>query len=204
MDIEQSTLIWIARIVFCLLNAFIALGVWSFMRRERVIILPAPKPYQPPQHIPLPEKNIVVNVMAKPGRIFNNQKIFEEMQKLGFRYGDNHVFEYYVEGTNYVAFSVINIRPPYIFSQDPYEMPPTNGLVAVMQLPVADGDDQVNYFHLLLSVVDKLRANLEGELCDAHRHPLSNQQLYQMQKEIDAFELEYINALQHVYQRRND
>lgn len=204
MDIDQSTLIWIARIVFAILSVLIGYGVWRFMRRERFVYIPARKAYQPPTHIQLPEKNVSLNVMAKPGRVYDNMQLFKVMHELGFHYSDNQVFEYFIPNTKYIGFSIIDVRQPHFFPKNPQEMRPTNGLIAIMQLPVADGDHQVEYFHLLLSVLDELRANLEAELCDNKRRPLKNQQLFAMQKEIEQFEQSYTNKIQHDYQRRND
>lgn len=204
MDIEQSTLIWIARIVFAVLTAVFGFITWRFMRRERTVFLPARKAYQPPSHLTLPEKHISINVMARPGRVFDNMQIFKVMHELGFHYSENRVFEYFVPDSKYIAFSIIDIRKPHYFPEDPQAMRSTNGLVAIMQLPIADGDGQVNYFHLLLSVLDELRTNLDAELCDRRRNPLKSQHLYAMQKEIELFEQSYTSKIQHDYQTHND
>lgn len=203
MDIEQITLIWIARVVFAVIAALIGYGVWRFMRRERVTIIPARQTYQPPTHIELPEKIIALSIMAKPGRVFDTMRLFKVMHELGFHYADNEVFEYFVPDSKDIAFSIINIRSPYKFNQNPQAMHPTNGLMAVMQLPVADGDHQVEYFHLLLSVLDELRTNLDADLCDTNRNPLKNQSLYEMQKDIELFEQSYTAKIQHDYQHRD-
>ncbi|PID64495.1 MAG: hypothetical protein CR963_00525 [Gammaproteobacteria bacterium] len=203
MDIEQTTLIWIARVVFTVIAALIGYGVWRFMRRERVVIVPARKAYQPPTHIELPEKTIALAIMAKPGRVFDTLRLFKVMHELGFHYAENQVFEYFAPDSKYIAFSIINSRSPYKFSQNPQQMHPTNGLMAVMQLPVADGDHQVEYFHLLLSVLDELRTNLDAELCDVNRNPLKNHNLYEIQKDIELFEQTYTATLQHDYHTRS-
>ncbi|PIE40582.1 MAG: hypothetical protein CSA51_00045 [Gammaproteobacteria bacterium] len=203
MDIEQTTLIWIARVVFTVIAALIGYGVWRFMRRERVVIVPARKAYQPPTHIELPEKTIALAIMAKPGRVFDTLRLFKVMHELGFHYAENQIFEYIIDDSKDIAFSIINSRSPYKFSQNPQQMHPTNGLMAVMQLPVADGDHQVEYFHLLLSVLDELRTNLDAELCDVNRNPLKNHNLYEIQKDIELFEQTYTATLQHDYHTRN-
>lgn len=200
MDIEQSTLIWIARVVFLIIATLIGYGVWRFMRRERFVVVPARQAYQPPTHIELPEKTVALTIMAKPGRVFDTLRLFKVMHELGFHYADNQVFEYLVPDSKYIAFSIINSRSPYQFSQNPQHMRPTNGLMAIMQLPISDGDNQVDYFHLLLSVLDELRTNLDAELCDANRNPLKNHKLYDMQKDIELFEQSYTNTIQHDYQ----
>lgn len=202
MDIEQSTLIWITRVVFAVICALVGYGVWRFMRRRRVVFVPARKAYRPP-NIDLPEKNIALTIVAHPGRVFETTRLFKVMHELGFQYASNQVFEYLVPDTNHIAFSVINIRSPYKFSPNPREMHPTNGLVAVMQLPIADGDHQVDYFHLMLSVLDELRTNLNAELCDSNRIRLQNRQLYEMQKDIEKFELSYTTKIQNDYQHRH-
>ncbi|PID64923.1 MAG: hypothetical protein CR977_02755 [Gammaproteobacteria bacterium] len=202
MDIEQTTLIWIARVVFTVIAALIGYGVWRFMRRERVVIVPARKAYQPPTHIELPEKTIALAIMAKPGRVFDTLRLFKVMHELGFHYAENQIFEYVIGDSKDIAFSIINSRSPYTFSQNPQQMHPTNGLMAVMQLPVADGDNQVEYFHLLLSVLDELRTNLDAELCDVNRNPLKNHNLYDIQKDIELFEQTYTATLQHDYHTR--
>lgn len=201
MDIEQSTLIWIARLVFVAIALLLSLGIWHIMRRERWIAVPTQPDYQPPKHIKLPEKNIGLTVMAKPGRVLDNLKLFKVMHELGFQFADNCIFEYLVPDSKHIAFSVINIRPPNTFVPNPEEMPPTNGLIAIMQLPVADGDNQTEYFHLLLSVLDELRTNLDAELCDVNRQLMKNKTLYQMQKEVESFEQSYAALIQNDYQR---
>lgn len=199
MDIEQSTLIWIARIVFLALAAAISFGVWRFMRRERSILVQGHTPYTPPEHLALPEKNIALMIMAKPGRVFDTHRIFKVMHELGFVYGEQQVFDYYAPDSDVLVFSVANYRKPYRFSQNPQEMHPTNGLMAIMQLPIGDGDQQVGYFHLLLSVLDELRTNLDAELCNVNRRLLQNSQLYELQKDIETFEQSYAAMIQNDY-----
>lgn len=203
MDIEQSTLIWITRLVFFAITFLMAVGVWHFMRRERLITLPPQPEYQPPKHINLPEKDIVLSVMAKPGRILNNLKLLKAMHELGFHFAENHVFEYLLPNSEDVAFSVINIRPPHTFHADPEKLQPTNGLVAIMQLPVADGDNQVQYFHLLLSVLSDLCSSLDADLCDIHKNLMINRKLYEIQKDIETFEQSYTALIQNDYQRNH-
>lgn len=201
VDIEQSTLIWIARIVFFAIAVAIALGVWRFMRRERAVVVPGPVPYTPPKHLSLPEKTIVLAVMAKPGRIFDMLRVFKVLHELGFKYSEQRLFDYYAPDSEQLVFSVANHRKPYQFKKNPQEMPPTNGLMAVMQLPIGDGDQQTKYFHLLLSILDELRTNLDAQLCSASRQPLQNSQLYQLQKDIETFEQNYATMIQNDYQR---
>ncbi len=200
MDIEQSTLIWIARIIFAGIFTFIGYSVWRFMRRERVISVTEHPTYQPPADTELPKEDVILTVIAKPGRFFDHARLFQVMQDLGFHYSEDHVFEYLVPDSDYIAFTVINIRAPYVFSTDPKQMSPTNGLVAIMQLPVADGDHQVDYFHLLLSVLDELHTLLDAELCDYNQKLLNNHQLYDMQRHVEYFEQNYNNTIQYDYQ----
>lgn len=203
MDIDQSTLIWIARVVFFIIALLAGYGTWLFMRRERFVSMPQRPAYEPPQHIELPEKTIALTVMAKPGRVFDNLHLFKVMHELGFNYSEHQIFEYFVPNSKHIAFSIINIRRPSTFDQNPQTMRPTNGLMAVMQLPIADGDQQTEYFHLLLSVLDELRTNLDALLCDSKRHPLKNSKLYAMQKDIEAFEHSYAALIQNDYQNNN-
>lgn len=181
----------------------LSLGVWHFIRRERFVLVAEQPEYVPPKHIQLPEKNIALSVMAKPGRVFDNHRLFQAMHKLGFQFADNLVFEYFVPGTNYIAFSVINMRKPHTFMVSPEHMPPTNGVIAIMQLPIADGDQQSEYFHLLLSVLDDLRSELDAELCDLNRNLVNNNKLYELQKEVESFEQSYLTLIQNDYQQTN-
>lgn len=203
MDIEASTLIWIVRLAFLAIALLITVGVWHFMRRERLItVAPVPE-YHPPKHIDLPEKNIALAVMAKPGRVFDNLKLFKAMHELGFHFAENNVFEYLLPNGHDIAFSIINMRSPNTFNPNPEQMSPTNGLAAIMQLPIGDGDNQSQYFHLLLSVIDELRANLDADLCDINRNLMKNKKLYEMQKDVERFEQSYAALIQNDYQRNN-
>ena len=202
MDIDLSTLIWIVRLVFLTIAILATISVWNLMRRERFISVPSTPSYRPPQHIDLPEKNVVFAVMAKPGRVFDNSKLFKTMHELGFQFSENHIFEYFIPDSKNIAFSVINMRTPNAFP-DPESMRPTNGLVAIMQLPIGDGDNQVKYFHLLLSVLDEIQENLEAELCDLNRNLMKNKKLYEIQKDIENFEQSYAALIQNDYQRNH-
>ncbi|MGY0400222.1 MAG: cell division protein ZipA C-terminal FtsZ-binding domain-containing protein, partial [Ostreibacterium sp.] len=102
-----------------------------------------------------------------------------------------------------IAFSVINACSPNTFHPNPERMRPTNGLIAIMQLPVADGDHQAEYFHLLLSILDELRTNLDADLCDIKRNLIKNKKLYEMQKDIESFEQSCVALIQNDYQRHH-
>ncbi|MGY0399352.1 MAG: hypothetical protein ACWIPH_05340, partial [Ostreibacterium sp.] len=104
MDIEQSTLIWIARLVVAITALLFSWSVWHFMRRERFVFVPARATYQPAEHIDLPEKSIALTIMAKPGRVFNNFQLFKVMHELGFHFAHSHIFEYFVPDSKYIAF----------------------------------------------------------------------------------------------------
>lgn len=203
MDIEQSTLIWIMRVVFGLVAIVISYGVWHFMRRERLVSVPEKPVYQPPEHIDLPEKIITLTLMARPGHFFDHEHLFSVLQKLGFIYTETQIFEYLVADSDYVAFSLINVRKPYIFDIAEKNTRFTSGLRAVLKLPVADGDQQSNYFHLLLSVLEELGSHLDAELCDANRHPMKDNKLYEIQKEIESFEQSYATLIQNGYQQNH-
>lgn len=187
--------------VFWLLALAVSYSVWRFMRRERLVRVPAKPAYQPPTHIDLPEKIITLTLMAKPGRFFDTEYLFGVLQKLGFIYTETKIFEYLVKDSDYVAFSLINIRQPYTFDITEKNTRLTSGLRAVLKLPVADGDQQTSYFHLLLSVMEELGTHLNADLCDANRHPMKDSKLYDMQKEIESFEQSYATLIQNGYQR---
>ncbi len=204
MDIEQSTLIWILRLAFLAMALLMTFGVWRFMRRERLVSVLPKSEYQPPKHIKLPEKNIILLISAKPGRILDNIKLFKAMHELGFQFAEtNHVFEYVVPNTQDIAFSIINGRPPNTFESDPKKMSPTSTLIAVMQLPVGDGDNQVQYFHLLRSVLDELCNKLDADLCDIHKNLIKDKKFYEMQKEIETFEQSYTALIQNDYRQKH-
>ncbi|MBS9777454.1 MAG: hypothetical protein KGV50_01705 [Gammaproteobacteria bacterium] len=173
------------------------------MRRERFVTIKQKNRYEPPKHINIPEKNIALSIMAKPGRVFDNYLLYETMDKLGFNLADNNVFEYLLPNSKDIAFSIINMRPPNTFNKEPESLPKTNGIIAVMQLPIGDGDNQIQYFNLLISILDELKATLNGELCDLNRNLLKNKTLYKVQKEIEAFEQSYTAIIQNDYQRSN-
>lgn|GEM_PF-4574274 len=209
MDIDQSTLIWITRGAFLVVDVLIAYWVWCFMRKERLVKSPVREPYQLPQHIELPKKRIVLQVMAKPGRVFDNSLLFQVMHELNFAYSETQIFGYMLpktsagDDTEELLFRVVNSRQPHIFADSDKNVRPTNGLLVVMDFPVADGDQQVAYFNLLLSIVDEMREKLNAELCDINRSMLKNVALYQMKKEIEQFEQHYQAVIQHDYQRSN-
>ncbi len=204
MDIEQSTLIWIARIVFIIIALLLSLGVWQFMRRERKVDLPKKPSYKPPQHIDLPKKTIILSLLAKPGKFFDNTHLFNVMDELGFAYSSNQIFGYFMpEKDNEIAFRVVNMRRPHTFDKDPSKTVLTNGLLVLMDLPLGNGDNQVDYFHLLLSVLDELHTKLDATLCDENRKPLNNKRLYEIQRDIELFEQKYTNIIQNDYQRIN-
>lgn len=202
MDVEQVTLLWVFRGVYLALSAIIAVFVWRFMRRVRFINSRVEPEYKPPENVSLPEKSIVLSIMAKPGRYFDNLKLYKLLHELGFVYGDNHIFEYLLKDGKTIAFSMLNIRHPGTFEVDPNQLKPTNGVLVVMQLPLLDGYNQSKYFHLLLSILEELRVGLDAILCDAHRKSLKNDMLYEMQNDIELFEQQYAALIQNDYNQR--
>ncbi|MPV86449.1 cell division protein ZipA C-terminal FtsZ-binding domain-containing protein [Ostreibacterium oceani] len=204
MDVEQATLIWITRLVFILLSGVIAYVVWAFMRRERVVNVPPTPAYEPPKDVKLPEKHVVITVMAKPGRFFDNHQLINLLDELGFVYSEHGVFEYFLADGKHIAFTIINTKPPYTFDENPAAMRPTDGVKAVMQLPILDGYRQSEYFYLMLSVLDELRENLGAQLCDENRNLLKNQKLHEIQQAIESFEMSCAAMLQNDYQQRHN
>lgn len=199
MDIEQSTLIWIARIIFMAIFASIAYLVWRFMRRERYVRVPSAPQYQPPDIDNLPEKQIVIAVMAKPGRLFDMPRLFQVMHELGFYFARKiGVFEFLVPNSKFVAFSLVNYHHHKLwqFSEDPSKIQPSTGLVAIMQLPIANGDKQVDYFNLMVATISKICQRLDGELHDVNGELLRTIDLQHYQQEVADFELYYLQRLQ--------
>ncbi len=202
MDVDQATLLWVFRGVYVALSLLLAIFVWQFMRRERFVRSKIAPVYTPPENIELPEKLVALTVMAKPGRYFDSFKLYQLLHELGFVYGDNGIFEYLLPDKKTIAFSIINIRRPGTFEADPAQLRQTNGVLAAMQLPLQDGHNQTQYFHLLLSVLEELRVGLDALLCDSVRKPIKNDKLYELQGEIERFEQQYCTLIQNEYRQR--
>ncbi len=191
------------RLAFFAIALLITWGIWRFMRRERLVAVPQAPEYEPPKHIRLPEKNVVLLLCAKPGRILDNLKIFKTMHELNFQFSENNVFEYVLPNKD-IAFSIINGRPPNTFSSDPKTMPPTSVLIAVMQLPIGDGDNQVQHFLLLRSVLDEACAQLDADLCDIHKNLMNDKKFFALQKEVETFEQSYTALIQNDYRQHHN
>lgn len=115
---------------------------------------------------PAEQANAVPNivslyVVAAEGQQFNGEQIVQQLEALGFRFGEYHIFHRHLDNAaSPVLFSAANMMQPGIFDLAKIDRFSTVGLVFFMHLPSA-GNDLVN-LRLMLRTVESFAQAVGG------------------------------------------
>lgn len=122
-----------------------------------------------------PEMVISVHVVAKPGREFHGDQLFEAFDQVGLRHGDRDIFHFYdsEQDGGPIRFSAANMVEPGTFNPNNMNAMKTNGVTLFMLLP--GQNNNVKTFENLLDTGDQLAKRLGGELRDSQRSTLTSQ-----------------------------
>ena len=117
------------------------------------------------------EKLVSIHVVALSGRRFYGNDLKALFDKHGYSYGRMSLFHCTLDGEK--VFSIANMVKPGTFDEDQMRAFETPGITLFMRLPI-DLDSDVA-FDFLIQEAKELAAELDGQLRDGNRNPLSEQ-----------------------------
>lgn len=130
---------------------------------------------------------IVLNVMAKKGKLFHGLDILNAMREQGMKFGEMNVFHAYAEeSSSPVPFcGLANTVEPGTFDIEHMTELETPGLSLFMQLPgPLEGRAA---FERMLQLGRSLAESLGGELCDETHSVLTMQTIGHLKEKIEAY-----------------
>lgn len=153
---------------------------------EQVRATAKPEPIHEPTG---PSEVIVLNVMARKGRVFAGDDLLHLLITSGMKFGDMNIFHKRLsnESQGAVVFSVANILNPGTFDLNKMEEFTTLGISLFLALP--SPINNLDAFEQMLDVAQQIRDALDGELKDDHRNGMTAQTIEHYRQRIRDFEL---------------
>lgn len=137
---------------------------------------------------------LVLNVMAKDGRVFAGDDLLHILITSGLKFGDMNIFHKRLSKDNQgaVIFSVANMLNPGTFDLNNMDEFTTLGISFFLALPTPINN--LDAFEQMLDVAQRIRDNLGGDLKDDHRNGMTAQTIEHYRQRIRDFELRRLKA----------
>lgn len=133
----------------------------------------------------LPEKIVVLQVVAPEGQPFSGKALHISFQCAGMTFGDMNIYHRSEEGAKFPLFSSANLVEPGYFPQEDREEFSTPGINLFMQLP--HQFDPVYSFEEMLKSAKSIAADLKGKLQDGRRCELTQQGIEHLREEMHQY-----------------
>jgi cell division protein ZipA len=149
---------------------------------EQGVPAPAADPGTLPRDID-PEV-FMLNVVARSREGFRGEDILHILLACDLRFGDMNFFHRheFEAGRGAIQFSVANMMQPGVFDIDRMSDLATPGLVFFVTLP--GPEDMMKAFDYMLETAQAVARNLEGDVLDEARNPLSKQSLEHSRQQV--------------------
>lgn len=127
---------------------------------------------------------VALTVMAKPDQPFSGELLFSALTTHHFYYGKDHSFDRHTNDNpmQSTLYSVLSIVEPGVFDIDEMPHQAFPGILLLMTLSTRMSPLVV--FEKMLNSARQLAVSLNGELCDAHRKPLTAPMMSQIRETI--------------------
>jgi cell division protein ZipA len=138
---------------------------------------------------------LVLNVVAKDGRVFAGDDLLEVLITSGLKFGDMNIFHKRLskEHQDTVIYSVANMLNPGTFDLNNMDEFTTLGISFFLALPTAINN--LDAFEKMLGVAQEIRDTLDGDLKDDHRNGMTGQTIEHYRQRIRDFELRRLKAV---------
>ena len=142
-----------------------------------------------------PSEVIVINVMAKPGRLLAGDDLLHVLITSGMKFGDMNIFHRRLGGDSKgpVIFSIANILNPGTFDLNRMHEFTTMGVSLFLALPTSIKN--LDAFDQMLSVAKQICGSLDGDLRDDNRNLMTAQTIEHYRQRIRDFELRRLKAV---------
>jgi cell division protein ZipA len=134
---------------------------------------PEPKVKPKPGEKPAEDKGgigeiIIINLMTSPSKPYAGSELYKVLNELGMRLGDMDIFHYCGRhGDEEPQFRMANLLKPGYFELAEMDTIQTHALCFFFEL--LPGHDNMKVYESMLSVINKVRDELGGELHDENR-----------------------------------
>lgn len=129
------------------------------------------------------EKLVSVNVVASNGRRFYGSDLKALFDKHGYTYGLMSLYHCSLDGSK--VFSIANMVKPGTFDESQLRSFETPGITLFMRLPIELDSDVA--FDFLIREAKELAEELDGQLRDGNRNPLSEQTIQHMREDMQQY-----------------
>ncbi|MBQ25108.1 cell division protein ZipA [Alcanivorax sp.] len=154
-------------------------------QETRVETRPAPKAPREPQPV---LEVIVVHLIAHRGAPFEGSALLRMLLEAGLRYGRMNIFHRHVsvQDADELQFSMANAVEPGTFDLDTMEDKTFAGVTFFLKLP--GPTDAIGALDKMLSICQRLAAELDGELKDEQHSVLTPQTMEHLRQRVQEFE----------------
>lgn len=142
-----------------------------------------------PEFSQMPTMTLALTIMARYGQTFNGEQLQQLFKTFGLKRSPHDVYELIAGNNQDVFFSVLRVRKPITFPEDLTTLAHCEGILCVLQLPLAEPAQKS--FETFLAVVMEMAESVDGRLCDEGRRPLAERDMLRYKEQVARFELEY-------------
>ncbi len=138
---------------------------------------------------------LVINITAKPGRVFIGDDLLHGLITAGLKFGAMNIFHKRLgkENQSAVIFSVTNMLKPGTFDLNNMEEFTTLGISFFLALPAPINN--LNALEQMLDIAQAIRDTLDGEIKDDHRNAMTAQTIEHYRQRVRDFELRRLKAV---------
>jgi len=129
------------------------------------------------------EKLVTVHVAASADKLFSGRDLKSLFDKHGYKFGRMSLYHCTLEGDK--VFSIANMVKPGTFDEQEMDAFETPGFTLFMRLPIKLNADVA--FDFLIREATELAEELDGQLRDVSRNPLSEQTIQHMREDIQQY-----------------
>jgi cell division protein ZipA len=163
---------------------------------------PAPSPEPAPasqsgsdnSYVGEPSEVLVINIMARDGRVFRGDDLMHALITAGLKFGDMNIFHQRLGRDKHspVIFSVANILNPGTFDLNTMDSFTTVGISFFLALP--SPINNLDALEKMLTSAEQIRHALDGELKDDSRNGMTAQTIEHYRQRVRDFELRQLKA----------
>ncbi|MFT4749398.1 MAG: cell division protein ZipA [Pseudohongiellaceae bacterium] len=141
-----------------------------------------------------PSEVLVVNVMARAGYSFAGDDLLQILITAGLKFGEMNIFHHHLDSNTKgpVLYSVANVLNPGTFDLNNMSDFSTLGVSFFLALPTSINN--LEAFETMLSVAQKIKGGLDGELRDDQRNLMTAQTIEHYRQRVRDFELRQLKA----------
>ena len=126
---------------------------------------------------------LTFSLMAEKGKPFGGYDLLQSILGTGLRHGERQIFHRYdAQKPTKILFSMASIAKPGTFSVDSMGSFSTPGLIFIFEIERTP--DLLNSFELLLETARQLSEDLDGNLLDDRREPLTTERIQALRQQL--------------------